>query len=225
MMRSWGNRDDTFVCDEPFYAYYLQATGIQTHPGREEILAGHETDWRKVVDWLTGPVPEGKPVFYQKQMAHHLLPDIEFDWVHQLTNCVLIREPREMLTSLIQFLPDPTLEETGLPQQWRLFEEFSGRAEKPIPVLDAKDVLDNPERLLRLLCTAVGVEFTEQMLSWPPGLRPTDGAWAPYWYDKVAETTSFGSYQPKPDQVPAPLQPLLEKSEAIYAKLYEHRLH
>src|ERR1041384_4714581 len=59
MMRSWGNRDDTFVCDEPLYAYYLKTTGLQ-HPLAHEIIAGCENDWRKVVDWLTGPVPQGK---------------------------------------------------------------------------------------------------------------------------------------------------------------------
>ena len=49
MMRSWGNRPDTFVCDEPFYAHYLHATG-RAHPGAEEVIARGETDWRKVID-------------------------------------------------------------------------------------------------------------------------------------------------------------------------------
>ena len=72
MMRAWDSRGDTFVCDEPLYACYLQATGAD-HPGREEILAHHETDWRTVIAELVGPIPEGKAIFYQKQMAHHLV--------------------------------------------------------------------------------------------------------------------------------------------------------
>ena len=68
MMRSWGNRPDVYVCDEPLYAHYLLSTGIN-HPGRDEVLAHHETDWRKVVTWLTGPVPEGKAIFYQKHIG------------------------------------------------------------------------------------------------------------------------------------------------------------
>jgi hypothetical protein len=68
MMRAWGDRPDTFVCDEPFYAHYLQATGL-AHPGADEVIATGETDWRKVVARLTGDVPEGKPIFYQKQMT------------------------------------------------------------------------------------------------------------------------------------------------------------
>src|SRR5215470_12190254 len=80
MMRAWGNRPDTFVCDEPLYAHYLLKTGVD-HPGRDEVIAHHETDWRKVVAWLTGPVPDGKTIFYQKHMTHHLLPGIDRQWM------------------------------------------------------------------------------------------------------------------------------------------------
>ena len=31
MLRAWGNRDDTFVCDEPLYANYLLEHGLD-HP-------------------------------------------------------------------------------------------------------------------------------------------------------------------------------------------------
>ena len=61
LLRSWGSRPDTFVCDEPLYAHYLRATGLD-HPGRDEIIARCETDWRAVVRFLTGPIPEGKTV-------------------------------------------------------------------------------------------------------------------------------------------------------------------
>jgi hypothetical protein len=224
LMRSWGNRPDTYVCDEPFYAHYLHATGLRNHPGHEATLAGHEIDWRRVVEWLTGPIPEGKAIFYQKQMAHHMLPEMALDWVDSLTNCLLIREPREMLTSLVEFLPEPRLADTGLERQWWLFEHLSARRGGPPPVLDARDVLENPRRLLELLCKRVGVPFSDAMLSWDPGLRSTDGAWAAYWYDKVAQTTTFGTYRPKPMEVPGRLQGVLDQCEEIYRRLYAYRL-
>src|SRR5688572_18712403 len=115
MMRSWGNRPDTIVCDEPLYAHYLQQTQLP-HPGSTEVIEHHESDWRKVVQWLTGPLPPGKSIFYQKHMSHHLLPNIELDWIAQLSNCFLIRDPKEMLASLVEFIPQPTLADTGLPQ-------------------------------------------------------------------------------------------------------------
>jgi hypothetical protein len=100
MMRSWGNRPDTVVSDEPFYAYYLRATG-KKHPGAEEVISAGETDWRKVVAQLTGPVPNGKGIFFQKQMTHHLLPVVDRQWLSAVTNCFLIRDPREVITSYI----------------------------------------------------------------------------------------------------------------------------
>jgi hypothetical protein len=225
MMRSWGSRPDTFVCDEPLYAHYLLATGDRRHPGYDETIARHETDVPKVVRWLTGPLPIGKRIFYQKHMAHHLLPDIEVDWIDSLTNALLIREPREMLASLLEFLPDPRLEDTGLPQQVALFERVRSRTSSTPPVLDAAEVLQSPRAALTRLCEAIGVPFLDDMLRWAPGPRDTDGAWAPYWYDKVYQTTTFGRHQPKDIQLPRGLSRLLDECTTLYRRLYEHRLH
>jgi hypothetical protein len=210
MMRSWGNRPDTIVCDEPLYAHYLRETRLP-HPGADEVIAHHEADWPKVVSWLTGPLPLDKSVFYQKHMAHHLLPNIELGWLDQLTHCFLIREPREMLASLLEFIPQPTLNDTGLPQQLRILEMVRSTAGAVPPVLDAQDVLGNPEGILRQCCARVGVPFYTQMLSWPAGRRETDGIWAKHWYEKVEQTTSFKPSQSKPAvSIPAALQPLLK---------------
>src|SRR5437762_2309920 len=98
MMRSWGNRDDTVVIDEPLYACYLAATD-KPHPGAAEVIAAGETDWRKVIRQLTEESGEGKRVFYQKHMTHHLLPEMDREWLAKLTNCFLIRNPRDVLAS------------------------------------------------------------------------------------------------------------------------------
>ncbi len=223
MMRSWGNRTDTFVCDEPFYAYYLHVTGRE-HPGADEVIAHGEIDWPKVVDWITGDVPDGKRVFFQKHMAQHLLPGIQRWWLHRLTHWFLIRDPYEMLTSFIKQLPDATLEDTGLPQQVEIFEQVrSGTGQTPA-VLDAKDVLQKPKRMVGLLCDHLGVEFSDRMLCWPPGLRKTDGVWAEHWYQQVLTSTSFRPYKPKPDKLPEQFTDLHEQCLDYYHRLYQHRL-
>ena len=222
LLRSWGSREDALVCDEPLYAHYLSQTGIE-HPGREEVLASQENDWRKVTAWLTGPVPEGKAIFYQKHMAHHLLPSMGRDWVDRLTNCFLIRDPREMLTSLLEVYPQAGLADTGLPQQWELFERLRDHYGKPPPVIDSKDVLSDPPGMLRTLCAAVGVPFFESMLSWSPGPRATDGVWAKHWYGAVERSTGFQPYRPKAAPVPPEKQGLYEECLSYYSRLYEHR--
>ncbi|PYK88045.1 MAG: sulfotransferase family protein [Verrucomicrobia bacterium] len=233
LMRSWGNRLDTLVIDEPFYAYYLKTTD-KAHPGAEEVIANGETDWRKVVERLTGPIPDGKRILYQKQMTHHLLPEIDREWIVNLTNCFLIRDPREVILSYIKKNPEPTLEDLGFVQQEKIFDfvvgtsrrDVRGRRSAPsLPiVIDAKDVLESPERMLRLFCAAIGVEFDDAMLSWPPGLRDTDGVWAKYWYDDVARSTSFQPYEPKEGVVPDRLRELYQQCRQCYERLYQHRL-
>jgi hypothetical protein len=223
MMRSWGNRPDTLVCDEPFYAHYLAVTGRE-HPGAEEVIAHHENDPDHVVAWLTGPVPGDKPIFYQKHMAHHLLPDMDRDWLDDVTNCFLIRDPREMLASLVKHLPNPTLQDTGLPRQVEIFWRIANRTKKLPPVLDARDVLQDPKRMLGLLCDALGVKFTNAMLSWPPGRRATDGIWAKHWYQVVEASTSFQPYTRQYEQIPAELSELYDDCIFHYAQLHVHRL-
>jgi hypothetical protein len=224
MMRAWGNRADAFVIDEPLYAYYLSATG-KKHPGADEVIASGETDWRRVIAQLTGPIPNGKRIFFQKQMAHHLLPEVSREWLSAVTNCFLIRDPREVIASYIKKREDPVLPDLGFMQQAEIFHFVRIRASSIPPVLDAKDVLENPERMLRLLCEAVGVDFSESMLSWPPGLRETDGIWARHWYGEVAKTTSFQPYRPSEAKVPAHLQEIYERCCDCYERLHKHRLH
>jgi hypothetical protein len=153
------------------------------------------------------------------------LPNMERGWLDEVTNCFLIREPREMLTSLLHFLPQPTLADTGLPQQVEIFQQVMDRTDRTPPIVDARDVLDHPRRTLGLLCDALHVPFSEAMLSWPPGPRRTDGVWAKYWYAAVEKTTSFQPYRPKNDPVPAQLQELHEQCDELYHRLREHRLH
>lgn len=223
MMRAWGNRSDTVVIDEPFYAYYLKATG-KNHPGAEEIIATGETDWRKVAAQMAGPVPKGKRVFFQKQMTHHLLPEVDRQWLDEVTNCFLIRDPREVILSYLKRRQDPTLEDLGFIQQADIFDFVRERTKTAPIVIDAKDVLENPERVLRLICGAVDVEFEKSMLSWPAGLRETDGIWAKHWYDDVARSTSFQPYEAREGIVPDRLREIYEECLICYERLHEQRL-
>jgi hypothetical protein len=229
-MRSWGNRPDTIVIDEPFYAHYLAATGLD-HPGRDEILERHERDWRRVAESLVAPVPDDVRILYQKQMAHHLLPDIGRDWLDHQTHAFLIREPRAMVASLGEKLGRFDLLETGLPQQIEIFEDVLERTGRVPPVVDAADLLQQPEAMLRALCDALGVEFTPRMLSWPPGLRDTDGIWARHWYDRVERSTGFespprhsGGSAASSAPLPEPLAEIEARCQPLYERLRAHRL-
>ena len=190
MMRAWENRGDCTVSDEPLYAHYLAETRSD-HPGRDEVIAAGETDWRKVTRALVGEVPDGEAIWYQKHMTHHLLPHVGHDWIHALTNVFLIREPDEVVSSYLRTRDTVSVEDIGVPQQRWLFDEIADRNGAPPPVIDADEFLRAPAAHLRTLCATLGIPFTERMLSWPPGPRASDGVWAPHWYAAVWKSTAF----------------------------------
>ena len=222
MMRAWENRGDTAVWDEPLYAFYLERTGI-AHPGAAEVIAAGETDWRRVVDALLGPVPGGNPVFFQKHMTHHMLDEVDRAWLAEVRNCFLIRDPREVVASYARTRPEVTVVDVGVLQQAELFRCAEALGAPPI-VIDSKDVLEAPEAMLRALCAALDVPFTERMLAWPSGPRESDGVWARYWYDAVQASTGFAPYVSKAHTLPAALEPLAEECMPHYSRLYEQRL-
>lgn len=214
MMRAFGNRPDTRVVDEPFYGYYLKASGAD-HPAREAIIAAMDCDWRTVARALTSdPVPE--PVYYQKQMTHHMLPEVDLDFTGALLNCFLVREPARMIASYARVRPDFALEDLGLPQQLRICRYVAERSPRRPLVLDAREVLEDPRGALAHLCAHAGIPFLEEMLHWPPGPRPTDGVWAPWWYASVEASTGFEKPPTDPVEVPGRYRGLLADAVAYY---------
>lgn len=224
LMRAWENRADTVVVDEPFYAFYLARTGM-AHPGADEVIAAGETDWRKVSASLTSAIPNAHTILYQKQMTHHLLPEISRDWLDQVTNCFLIRDPAEVIVSYAKKNDDPSAADIGFAQQAEIFDWVCDRLGKIPPVIDAHNVLQNPEGMLRALCDEIGVAFDPAMLSWPPGLRASDGIWAKHWYGEVAKSTGFAPPRREPVKTPERFREIDALCRVHYDRLAQFRLH
>lgn len=189
MMRAFENRDDTEVSDEPFYAAYLAHTGLD-HPMRAEVLASQPTDAAEVAAAMAGPGP-GAPIWYQKQMSHHMLGGMALDWMAACRNAFLVRAPHEVLASYAVRRSEVTLDDIGVVRQAELFDRVADATGKAPPVVDARDVLADPARTLGALCAALAIPFSEKMLAWPAGKRASDGVWAPAWYDAVERSTGF----------------------------------
>ncbi|WP_173042388.1 HAD family hydrolase [Phytohabitans flavus] len=217
LMRSFGSRADTLVVDEPLYAYYLDATGLD-HPGRDDVLASQPCRWEEVAADLTSPLPPDIAVFYQKHMAHHLLPGVGRDWLVGLAHAYLIRDPVHVVASYAKVRGAPTLADLGYAQQVEIFRAHGG------PVVDAADLLRDPAGVLERLCVALGIGYDQAMLSWAPGRRETDGVWAQHWYAGVEASTRFGPYAPPDGPVPERLVPLVEAAQPYYEELYPHRV-
>lgn len=218
LMRSWENRPDTMVADEPLYAFYLKRTGCD-HPARDLVIASQPVQWQLVLNALTSdPLPEGIAIGYAKMMTHHLLPEVDRAALAPFTHAHLIRDPAELLASYAKVRTEPTLDDLGIRQQAEIFEAFGG------PVLDSGDLLADPGGMLRALCGALGVPFDDHMLSWPAGPRDSDGVWAPHWYASVIASTGFAPPRPRAEPLPARLEPLAEQCLPYFERLHTYRL-
>jgi len=220
MMRAWESRSDTRVVDEPFYAHYLSHTGYD-HPGADEIIRSYETDWRLVVEGLLADGGDER-IYFQKHMAQHMLKHIDRSWLSRVSNCFLIRDPRRMLLSFSKVIPDPALEQTGLPQQVEIFNAVRAATGEIPPVIAAKDVLLNPERTLRKLCAALDLSFDRAMLCWPAGGRESDGVWAKHWYASALQSTGFAPYREDDRPLPAGMNGLLAECRGLYEQMAQY---
>jgi len=223
MMRSFGNRADTFVSDEPYYGAFLTDSGAP-HPLREEVIAAMDCDWASVARALSGPVPGDAPIWYQKHMWHHMVGPIGYDDFAGFTHAFLIRSPERMIASYLRKRDAAAFEDFGLAIQADFFDREADRLGEAPPVVDASDVLADPEATLGALCTRLAIPFDPAMLDWPPGRRATDGPWAPYWYQVVEASTGFGPPDAEPDDLPGDARRLAERCRPYYERLAAHRV-
>ncbi len=221
MMRSFENRPDCTVVDEPFYAAYLAETGLD-HPMRDEVLASQPQGWEAVVAGLDG-LPG--PVVYEKHMTHHMRPGFGLDWTTGRANAFLIRDPAQVLASYVVKRGEVTLDDIGVVRQAELFAREADRLGHAPPVVRGADVLADPAGTLGALCAALGIGFDPAMLSWPAGRRDSDGVWAPAWYDAVERSTGFGPPQDRGEPVlPDDLRRIADAARPYYEALAGYRL-
>ena len=221
LMYSFAQRADTRVVDEPLYAHYLLKTDSKAvHPGREEIIADQENDGNQVVQRIL--TDHERPLMYYKQMTHHLI-DLDWDFLKQTQNVLLIRDPRRILASYSKVVEQPTISDIGMDLQGKLFD-FLVENKALTAVVDARLLLMNPERVLRQLCERIGIEFDEKMLQWPAGARPEDGIWAKFWYENVHRSTGFQPWTEREVTLPGELELLAERCTLVYRKLLETAL-
>lgn len=224
MMRSWENRPDCSVVDEPFYACYLQETGLE-HPCREQILAAQSNSRQLVVKQLTES-DTGTALHYQKHMTHHMPRGMKMDWCAGLAHCFLIRDPAQVIASYLQKMPEVSEEAIGIVRQAELFEEVTAVCEREPLVVDAADILKDPGAMLGKLCEQLGVPWLpEQMLNWPAGRRDSDGVWAPHWYQSVEASTGFAPYRAREPQLSGEHLALARTMAPYYEALAAKRIH
>lgn len=212
MMYAFAARGDCAVWDEPFYAPYLKKTGLD-HPMAAEIISAHEDNAEQVSQQISGSIPAKKPYFYMKHMPHHMCAGFSLSWIKECKNVFLIRHPARVVASYAKKRENPTFQDLGYAEQTTLFDEITKQQGARPVVIDSSDIRADPNQMLEKLCAAIGIPYTDKMLSWPKGGHTDDGVWASHWYGAVHQSTGF-------DQSEGPLPQLSDQ----YATLAEAAL-
>lgn len=221
LMYAWANREDTIVVDEPMYAYYLERTGVDYHPGIPETMASMPSDLGKVKrDLIFQDLSQD--IYFIKGMAHHYV-DCELDFLLELDNVFLIRDPKQLITSFAKVVEHPRMQDIGLKREWEIYNYLTEHGQQPL-VMDSNIVLSDPRRVLSNLCERLDVPFDEAMLSWEQGPIPEDGAWAKYWYHNVWSSTGWGEPDTKKRELPDHLLALYEEAVGYYELLRKQAL-
>ena len=219
LMRSFENRTDTKVYDEPFYAYYLKHTNLN-HPMKEKIINTYPFDEKEIINLITKNDNNYK-IFYQKHMTHHILDKTNLEWINEGLNCFLIRDPAKVIVSYIKKNTLRSIKDIGFKKLYQIFKLLNSK--KPI-VINSDYLLENPEKYLKILCKKLNLNFDEKMLNWPKGFRDTDGIWSKVWYQDVISTTTFNPNSKKDYNVPKDFENIYKECLEIYEEINEYSI-
>ena len=218
-MYSFAQRADMTVVDEPLYAHYLIHTKTKAnHPGTQEIIDTMENDGEKVIKTMLHQAYPTPNVLF-KQMTHHLI-ELEEAFLFEMDNILLIRDPKRIIASYAKVIENPSMKDIGIKMQYDLFKKLSAKG-KVAAVVDARELLLNPSKVMEQLCLKIGLPFTKNMLQWKQGARPEDGCWAKYWYANVHQSTSFQPYVEKKIELFGNLAGLASNCQPYYDYLFQ----
>jgi hypothetical protein len=221
LMYSFAQRADTTVIDEPYYGYYLSKSDAD-HPGKDEIIASMPNSAAGCLEVIKRASEKAENVFV-KNMAHHLI-GMDVGFLKDFKNVFLIRDPKQLIASFAEVIPNPAMSDIGLLRQIELFEYLKEEGSTPPIVIDSNDILENPKSVLSKTCAALGIPFSQSMLSWPAGEIHDEVPWITFWYDNVLKSTGFGKQKTSERPLPENCRPLYLESIPLYQKLSEYAI-
>ena len=220
LLRSFSNRDDTIVYDEPFYSYYLKETNLN-HPMRDEILEYYPTSENEIIKSI---LRDEKKIFYQKHMTHHILKKTNISWLNKGTNCFLIRHPSKVINSYIKKNKLIDLNDIGIQQQYNLYKYVKKNISEKIIIINADELLKNPKTYLKKFCKIINIEFSEKMLSWQKGDIKDFGIWYKHWYSNIINSSGFNLPKIIDHKVSDQYKSIYNKSLEIYEIMNKHSI-
>jgi len=221
LMRSFENRKDTKVIDEPFYAYYLKKTGLK-HPMYKQIIDSYETDYNKIIKLVTKDRKNN--IIFIKHMTHHINIQSNLEWINKGKNIFLLRPPDKVINSYTKKNILKTSSDISFPEQLIIFKYIKLNFNQTSIIINSDYLLNEPEKILRRLCNEIDIDFKSNMLSWPKGTRKSDGIWSKVWYQKVTNSESFQKNDNKIINIPKKYTKIYDECLKIYHELNQYAI-
>ena len=185
---------------------------------------------------------DGYDAVFVKEMAFFIEGHYE-DYISEpftaFKHTFLIRDPLKAITSLYKAykpLGPAAMNDFSLTtcncfrHIYELFQVVKRVDPSPI-VIDADDLLDNPEAIMREYCSATGLPFSTSMLSWSPVAIPDWMSFPDYevWHGTVIRSSGFIKPQmpkavPNLSEYPKEIEEVVKDVLPFYKVMYDVRL-
>ena len=227
------------VFSEPFSNPYYFGPERQTM--RFASLPIHpNATYEATVKMLLAHYP-GKDVVFSKDMAYSIenrVSDVFSGGLDNFTHTFLIRKPEKSVhslykksTKLSNSYGDFDPKEAGFQQLYYLYSYVKSKMGYSPVIVDADDLLDDPEGMMKAYCTAIGIQYEENMITWEPGPVPdwSESPWAMEWYSEVMQSSGFIrrskiAAPTLPQDIPNVVSKCILECQPLYEALHSVRL-
>lgn len=163
--KTFSQRSDTVIVHEPFCdVYYFSKWRISNRYGDCDELRNYSSTQAK-----EKILSNTNSLIFFKDHAYQALPYIDRQFLTEITNTFMIRDPQETMASWYRAKEYPPEEEfgfTALEQIWQILVDELGQ--KPI-VIEANRFRSQPQKILELYCQSIGIGYDPKMLTWEKG--------------------------------------------------------
>lgn len=211
-------RKDLDVVHEPF-SYLVASGGLTVDGVRAVSLTG-------LFDLLLARAAQRR-MFIKETTDYPYEPLLSDPRLYdRVTNTFLIRRPEDVVASYYSLKPEMERDEVGFDRLYGIFRAVMAATGEPPVVVDADDLMRDPQAMVRAYCHRVGLDFMPEPLRWDSGDRPE---WRPTqrWHRDVTASTGFvdhrRTYPVRPDNN-AWLAEVASYHRPFYEEMYAFRL-
>ena len=187
MERIFMERGDFTVLHEPFsYVFYVYEARAEIP--HKHIDPNHPQSYPDIKNWILSQA-ENRPVYYKDMCFHcfdHIMKDD--DYLKRVKHTFLIRNPEKTILSHYVINPGVRIDEIGYEEQWKVFRRVADLTGELPVVIDAGDLENNPEGLVKAYCDALNLPFIPESLTWDAGHKSEWDSWKEWHVDAARST-------------------------------------